>query len=62
MTGEIRNVNHIEKRSTEASRLGFTTCVIPKGNCRGIEKFVADISKKGIKIVEISNVKQLLEI
>lgn len=62
LTGEIRNVNHIEKRITEAARLGFTTCVVPKGNCKGIEKYVSALADKGITVVEVSNVRQLLQI
>ena len=32
LTGEIRAVNHIEKRIHESLRLGFTQCVVPEGN------------------------------
>ena len=32
LTGEVRNVNMIEKRIKEAEKLGFKTCIIPESN------------------------------
>lgn len=36
LAGEIRAVNSIEKRINEAKKLGFKTCIIPKGNMRNL--------------------------
>ena len=35
--GEIRSVGHIEKRITEAKKLGFKTAVVPIGNKKGLD-------------------------
>lgn len=32
LTGEIRNISHIEKRVNEAARMGFKKCLIPAGS------------------------------
>jgi DNA repair protein RadA/Sms len=37
LTGEVRGVSFIEKRITEAKKLGFSKCIIPKENMKGIQ-------------------------
>lgn len=37
LTGELRGINHIEKRLAEAFKLGFDKCIIPRANTRGLE-------------------------
>lgn len=56
LTGEVRSVNHAEKRITEAVKMGFKTCVIPKGNLSGLPEF------KDIEIVGVENVYEALDI
>lgn len=55
LTGEIRGVSLIEKRIMEAQKLGFTKCVIPKDNMKGIEKI------PGIKIIPVENIYEALD-
>ena len=55
LTGEIRPVPRMERRVAEASRHGFNTIYIPKGNLKG-----ADMSALDIEIVEISRIEELL--
>ncbi len=44
LTGEVRNVNMIEKRIKEAEKLGYKTCIIPESNKKLLkEKFKLDI-------------------
>lgn len=38
LTGEIRPISDIEKRLTEAARLGFTTCILPGSNKTGLDR------------------------
>jgi len=38
LTGEVRPVSHIEKRISEAFRMGFETCIIPKSNLKDIKQ------------------------
>ncbi len=52
--GEVRKVSFADKRIKEAIKLGFKRCIIPKGNLLDRDKF-------DIKMMEISNVKQLIK-
>ena len=51
LSGEIRAVNHIEKRITEAQKLGFKRIIIPETN---------DI-QDDIKGIEIVKVRRIIE-
>ena len=56
LAGEIRAVNQIEGRITEAAKLGFKSAVIPKGN-------MAEVGKvKGIKIIPVSHVREAMSL
>ncbi|MBQ8945216.1 MAG: DNA repair protein RadA [Lachnospiraceae bacterium] len=50
LSGEVRSVSQAESRIKEASRLGFTTCVVPKSNADKL---------KGIKDIRIIGVASL---
>ncbi len=54
LSGEIRPVNRIEQRVTEAEKIGFNTIVISKNNLKS-----AKIASKTIKIEAISKIEQL---
>ena len=44
LTGEVRNINMIEKRLKEAQKLGYKACIIPESNKKLLkEKFELDI-------------------
>lgn len=51
LTGEIRAVNHIERRIAEASKLGFRQCILPKSNERVVSAFKGDISLSFVRNV-----------
>ena len=51
LSGEIRAVNHIEKRITEAQKLGFKRIIIPEAN---------EVSED-IKGIEVLKVKRIIE-
>ncbi len=55
LTGELRAVAMAEKRVSEAARLGFKRCIMPKSN---LSKTM-DI--KGIEVTGVSNVSELLD-
>ncbi len=55
LTGEIRSVNAIDKRITEAEKLGFKRIIIPKGN-------VGKVQSSSIEIVPVSNIYQAISI
>ena len=46
LTGEIRLVNHLERRLSEAAKLGFRRAVIPQGNIKKDSKFALEV--KGV--------------
>jgi len=54
LAGEVRAVNRIEERIIEASKLGFSSAVIPKGNMAEVKKV------KGIKIIPVSHIKEAM--
>jgi DNA repair protein RadA/Sms len=53
--GEIRSVGHIDKRITEAKKLGFKTAIIPDGNLKSLKQ--NDL----IKIIAVETVKDAIE-
>lgn len=55
LTGEVRNVQHAEKRLKEGMKLGFKKCILPKGNARGLDT-------KGLEIMPVSNISQALNL
>jgi len=54
--GEIRSISNISQRLAEATRLGFTHCIIPKATLRSI-----DPKAYKIGIIGVSNIKQAFE-
>ena len=57
LTGEVRAVSQIDKRINEAKRLGFNTCIIPKGNLKTLEQQ----KRKEINVITVNNVEQALD-
>ncbi len=53
--GEIRTVSRIERRLSEASKLGFKHAIIPQGNQKGLNKV------KGIEINAVSTLEEALD-
>ena len=43
LTGEIRSVNQIERRISEAEKLGFKRCIVPKGNKKSLKNINSEI-------------------
>jgi DNA repair protein RadA/Sms len=54
LTGELRAVGQAEKRISEASRLGFTTAIIPRANMKGLKK------PDNCKVLGVSNIVELI--
>lgn len=53
LSGEIRPVNRIEQRISEAEKLGFTRILVPNNNLKGF-----DTSKCRIRIVKVRKVEE----
>jgi DNA repair protein RadA/Sms len=59
LTGEVRAVSQIEKRVTEAARIGFKSCIVPAGNMKTLEK----LKNTGNMLIKpVDTVVQALEI
>ncbi len=56
LTGEVRPVSHVEKIINEAYKMGFNNIVIPSRN-----KEKLDIKLKGINIIGVSTVKEVIK-
>jgi len=54
LTGEIRGINQMEIRIREAARMGFTRCVLPRTQLRGLDKAGA------IELIRVGHLKELL--
>lgn len=52
LTGEVRNVAHVQSRISEGQKLGFKTFVIPAGNLDGLEKLAPGVQIVGVRTVE----------
>ena len=60
LVGEVRAFSMAEARVQEAAKLGFERCILPEVNRRQLDLDQMDL--KGLKLVGISNVYELLEI
>ncbi len=56
LTGELRAVSQMDKRLAELAKLGFSSCIIPQANCRGLTPI------DGLKIYPAKNVTEALGI
>ncbi len=59
LAGEIRAVSNIEKRITEAGRIGFKGCIIPEENMKTVSRIKG---LEGFEIKAAGNVAEVLEI
>jgi len=56
LSGEIRSVNHLERRIQEASRMGFRRAIIPERSAN-----LPSASKLGIEIVKVGTAAEAIE-
>lgn len=55
LTGEVRGVSMASARVKEAAKLGFSTCILPKINCEGMDEV------EGIKMIGVNNIAEVLD-
>ena len=55
LSGEVRGVSMAAQRVKEAAKMGFSTCILPKINCEGIDV------PKGMKLIGVNNVNEALD-
>ena len=58
LTGEVRGVSFAEQRLTEAIKMGFTRCIIPKTNEETLEAGL----RERMQIHGVANVREVIEI
>ena len=52
LSGDVRPVNRIEQRISEAEKLGFTDIIVPKYNMQGLDKKKYKINIHPVRKVE----------
>ena len=57
LSGELRSVPRVQARVTEAARMGFTECVLPKSSMKQITSI-----PKGITVTPVRNLREALSI
>jgi len=55
LSGEVRGVTMIDRRLSEAHRMGFTTMILPQAN-------VSQVSNRQIKLVGVTNIQSALDV
>ncbi|MEZ5358506.1 MAG: DNA repair protein RadA [Candidatus Zixiibacteriota bacterium] len=55
LSGDVRGIGHIDRRLSEAAKLGLTRAIIPKANASGLKP------PKEIEIIPVSSVDMALE-
>ena len=53
LSGEIRPVNRIEQRISEAAKLGFKQIIVPRSNMKRL-----DTSRFGIEVLPVGKVEE----
>ncbi len=56
LSGEVRGVSQVSKRVAEASKLGFTTCILPQVNLGQIK------GAAGIRLVGVRTVREAIDL
>lgn len=55
LSGEVRGVSMAEQRISEAEKLGFQTCILPKSNLEAIK------NKYKIRLLGVDNIRECIE-
>ena len=55
LTGEVRAVTALQQRLSEAARIGFTRCIIPRSGTQHIQ------SPDGMELVRVRNIREAIE-
>lgn len=55
LTGEVRAVTALQQRLTEAARIGFTRCIIPRSGTQNIQ------APQGMELIRVRNIREAIE-
>lgn len=61
LTGEVRGVSFVEQRLSEAVKMGFTRCILPKVNMESIHSNRSNLEKK-IQLLGVSNIREVIQL
>ncbi|MEE9441332.1 MAG: DNA repair protein RadA [candidate division Zixibacteria bacterium] len=56
LSGDVRGVGHIDRRLSEAARLGMTKAMIPKANANGLS------GKNKLEIIPVATIEEALQV
>lgn len=56
LTGEVRAISYADRRIKEAKKMGFTKCIVPKGNMQSLSGI------KDIEIIPVSGVRETIQL
>jgi DNA repair protein RadA/Sms len=56
LTGEVRAIGRMEVRLKEASKLGFSSCVLPQGNAERLR------ATEDIKLIGVRSLQEVLDV
>ena len=56
LSGEIRSVSRVQERISEASRLGFSRCIVPYYNLESL-----NTNNIGLEVIGVKNIRQAFE-
>jgi DNA repair protein RadA/Sms len=57
LSGEVRTISYIEKRISEATKLGFKQIILPKNNLKNV-----DVKKYKSKISGVERIKEAVDL
>ena len=55
LTGEVRSVTAMQQRLTEAARLGFTRCIVPRHSTKQL------LVPEGMELIRVRNIREAIE-
>ena len=56
LSGEVRGVSQAAQRVTEAIKMGFTSCLLPKSNLDKLK------GEKRIRLIGVENVREAIQL
>lgn len=62
LTGEVRSVGRLQERLREGIKMGFTCCLLPRGNLRDLNKSGVAYSKKELDIIPVASLAEAINL
>ncbi|MEW5919966.1 MAG: S16 family serine protease [Bacillota bacterium] len=62
LTGEVRPVGRLQERLREGIKMGFTSCLLPRGNLRTLNTAEEQYNTRELEIVPISSLAEAIDL